>query len=515
MTLIYIVLGVTLLLIIALVVVLLIRRKKAKAAAAEAEEPAAGGDEIGHLIKEAEAKLSAAKVQRGARVGNLPLLLLMGEPGTTKTSVVLNSGLEPELLAGQVYQNNEITPTRTANIWFKRHTLFLEAGGRLLGDPANWKQLVKRLQPRASLVSRGEQAARAAVVCFDCEAFTRTGAMEAAAASARTLRARLGEISQSLGINVPVYVLFTRIDRLPFFLDYVRNLDHEEATQVFGVTLPMAGGRGEGVYAQDQTNRLNEQFERLFRSLADARTEFLSRETEAGKLPGSYEFPREFRKIRPVLVQFLVDLCRPSELTTGPFLRGFYFTGARPVVVNESAPVAMVAAEQAGYEPPPAGATGIFAAGTAARRQQQAPVQPVMSTRKVPQWMFLTHLFTDILLADKSAMGASGASTKTSSARRILFLSLASVCLLATTLFTVSFFRNRALIAQVRGAAQGITSTPLAGGELAGREELGKLETLRGSLERSTASAGSDAKQHSAIHAGPALQAAGRVRADL
>ena len=42
------------------------------------------------------------------------------------------------------------------------------------------------------------------------------------------MHARLGDISQTLGIALPVYVLFTKADRLPFFLDYVRNLSNEE-----------------------------------------------------------------------------------------------------------------------------------------------------------------------------------------------------------------------------------------------------------------------------------------------
>ena len=103
--------------------------------------------------------------------------------------------------------------------------------------------------------------------------------------SAKTLRARLSEISESLGINLPVYVLFTKLDRLPFFTEFVSNLSNEESTQVLGVTLPMTGVRSEGVYAEEETARLTGNFERLFRSLADARPEFLAREDDAANLP--------------------------------------------------------------------------------------------------------------------------------------------------------------------------------------------------------------------------------------
>jgi type VI secretion system protein ImpL len=483
MTTLYIVLAVTLVLLAALIVFWLVQRKKqARLAAVDRDEPAsASGDEIALLIREAESRLAGAKLEQGARVGNLPAYILLGDTGSTKTSVMLNSGLDPELLAGQVYQNNAVAPTRTANLWFSRRAIFVEAGGKLTSEPGKWQRLVQKLQPRSSVVGKGEQAPRAAVVCFDCETFTRPGSADAAVAAARNLRARLAEISQSMGINLAVYVLFTKMDRLPYFAEYVRNLSNEEATQVLGVTLPMLGGRSEGVYAEEETARLTGNFEALFRSLADGRPEFLARETDPTKLPAAYEFPREFRKIRGTAVQFLVDLCRPSQLSAGPFLRGFYFTGVRPIVVNETAPVAAAPPQQAGFGSA-GGATGIFHVGGQAAAQPVAP-PPVVGTRKVPQWLFLSHLFNDVLLADRAAMGASSASTKTSSARRWLFLAAATVCVLFCIALTVSFFRNHALEAQVRDAAQGIPASESTGSDLASIDGLRKLDTLRQSVE--------------------------------
>jgi type VI secretion system protein ImpL len=485
----YIIIGVVVVALIVLVTIYFLQKRKAKKAAeAMGDQGAApGGDDISVLIHEAEAKLSAAKLEN-AKVGNLPVYLIVGDPGTTKTSVVLHSGLEPELIAGQVYQAGNVAPTRTANFWFSRRSLFVETGGTLSGDLGRWRTAVKKLQPKSS-VRKGEQAGRAAVVCFDCENFTRQGAADIVTNSARNLRARLGEISQAMGINLPVYALFTKIDRLPFFTEFVRNLNGDEHTQVLGVTLPMLYRRSEGVYAEEETARLTGSFERLFRSVADARPEFLAREGDASKLPPAYEFPREFRKIRPAVVQFLVDLCRPSQLTVGPFLRGFYFTGVRPVIMNESAPVAPAEAPQtsSGGFPGPAGATAIFNPRML-QAQAPGPVQPaappqVTGARKVPQWLFLSHLFNDILLADKVAMGASGSSIKTSTARRFLLTAAASLCFLLALIFTISFFKNNSLENRVRDAARGISATESAGAELASLPSLQKLENLRQSLE--------------------------------
>jgi type VI secretion system protein ImpL len=469
-----------LVMLIVLVVIYLRQRKKARAAAAfESEEPLSANDEVALLVRDAEAKLAAAKLGPGARVGNLPVYILMGDPSTAKTSAMLHSGLEPELLAGQVYQNSNIAPTRSANLWFSRRSVFVEAGGRLLADLPSWRKLIRKLQPRGSVVGKGQQAPRATVVFFDCENFTKSGAADMVVNSARALRARLGEISQAMGINLPVYVLFSKMDRLPFFTDYVRNLSNEESTQVVGVTLPMLGMRPEGVYAEQENTRLTGHFEALFRSLADARPQFLARETDASKLPGGYEFPREFRKLRQAAVQFLIELCRPSQLASGPFLRGFYFTGVRPIIVNESAPVAAAPQPQAGYGAP-SGATGIFTAGA---RAPQAAAPQVMGTRKAPQWLFLGHFFNDVLLADAAARGASGSSVKTSLARRLLLGAGAALSVILIAGFTVSYFHNRALETQVRDAARGIAAVESSAGELAPLDSLRRLDTLRQALE--------------------------------
>jgi type VI secretion system protein ImpL len=474
----YIILAAALLVLIVLVVLFFLQKKKQKQApAAGAEDTAPGGDEISLMIREAEAKLAGAKIE-GARVATLPVYLLLGDSSCAKTCTMVNCGLEPELLAGQVYQAGNVASTRTANIWFSRRSVFIEAGGRLLPDTGKWQRLVQKLQPRRSVVGKGEQAPRAAVVLFDCDNFTKPGAADQAVAAARALRARLGEICQAMGINLPVYVLFSKMDRLPFFTDFVRNLSNEEATQVCGITLPMILKRNEGVYGEEETARLTGNFEWLFRSLADARPEFLSRESDASKLPGAYEFPREFRKIRSAAVQFMVDLCRPSQLTVGPFLRGFYFSGVRPVLINEAAPVAAAAPQQQSGYGSVSGATGIFSAGGRPQPQAAAPT-PAAVSRKVPQWLFLSHFFNDVLLADRAALGASGSSVKTSFARRLLFGVAAALCVIALGCFTLSFLNNRGLEGDLRDAAATLPSSDAASADLAPLPALQKLENLR------------------------------------
>jgi type VI secretion system protein ImpL len=439
-----------------------------------------GAPELDQLLREANTRFSQSSIGQGQTIANLPLVFVVGDRGTSKTTSVLQSGIVPELLAGQIYQQgNEIVPTRTGNFWFARGFAFVEAGGAILGDPASWARLVKGLQPGKikSLVGKGGQAPRGVLLCVSLESFMAPGASGALETASRYLNTRLGEISQILGISFPVFVLFTKADRVPYFTDYVRALSNDEAGQVLGATLPMRDVHV-GVYAEEETRRITEAFNQLFYSLCDNRVVYMPREDDPAVIPGAYEFPREFRKLRAPMAQFLVDLCRPSQLRVSPFLRGFYFSGARPVVlsdVNLSRPVEQqrTQAEESG------GATSMFRVGMKEEMLGKLSIaQSQPNARKVPQWVFLSHLFHGLIMQDSAAMGASGASVKTSLLRRILFASATALFLLVATMFTISYFGNRSLEQEALTAARNIN------GSDSSEPVLRRLDTLRLSLEK-------------------------------
>jgi type VI secretion system protein ImpL len=434
--------------------------------------------EIDSYIREAEKRLAAARGARDSKLANLPVFFIAGESGSAKTSLFLHSGTEPDLLAGQVYQDTTVVPTRPVNLWLAKDAAFVEAGGRLLSDPARWQGLIKRLRQSARRFFSGRpQAARGAILCIDCDRFLHSGGEEALAAAARGLQERLAEISQTMGVNLPVYVVVTKLDRMNFFTEYASNLTNDEVTQVMGVTLPLGSG-GQGIYAEQESRRLTTTFDNLCASLCDNRLPFLARENNAAHLAPVYEFPREFRKLREPLVRFLVDLFRPSQLRANPVLRGFYFSGVRPVTMKEAVPLAR------GPEREVSSLVGSFDAGYGSA--SPTVVAQEVRTRRVPQWLFLGHLFSDVILDDKAAMVSSGRSFRGEMVRRGIAMGLGVACLLLSGAFTLSYFRNRALESQVGEAARGISFSETGGAaqELPSRVSLERLDTLRESVEQ-------------------------------
>ena len=457
-------------------------------AAPEAEDGVPSGSESGDtkdvdmLVHDAVRKLRASSLGRSASLGKLPLVFVVGETGAAKTHTIVNSSLDPELLAGHVYQDNEILPTSTANFWYTRNAIFADVAGSILQENKKWERLVKLLQPGrvSSAVQQGLQAPRAVIVCFDCERFLEERASETIAATARQIGGKLQQISRLLGISFPVYVLFTKIDRISFFAEYVRNFSKDEGAHVLGATLPVRPPHSVGVYADEETRRLEKSFDELFYSLSDRRMDLMGRENEADKRPLVYEFPRELRKVRKLLVNFLVDLGRPSQLQVNPFLRGFYFTGVRPILIDDVA-----AASLEDFQTPAeadSGATRIFTAGRGGGRQPAA--QKVVGSRKVPQWMFLSQFFNGVLLKDQVAFRTSGFSTRVSLLRRVALISAASLAFLAFVFLLISFAENRSLENDVTQAERQVPSPALTAGQLASLSDLQQLENLRQAVAR-------------------------------
>lgn len=451
-------------------------------------EPEKGGLETGDvdvLIHEAVGKLAHAGL---GKIGTLPLVFVVGEQGSAKTSILASTGLNAELLAGKVYKDNSVVPTAIANLWVSGRAILADISGAALADSAKWSHLIRRLRPHrlGAVVGRGGQTPRAALVCVNVEKFFSSGAAEASVTLARDLRRRLGEIAQSLGVQLPTYVLFTRMDRIPFFTEYVGNLTTEEAAQVLGVTFPV----NTDVSSQQAGVREAAAFDDLYRSLCDFRPMFLQRERDLEQLPGIYEFPRELRKLRGLLVDFLAELCRSSQLAAGPFLRGFYFSGVRPVVVQEAAPAPLAArAEHGSSRFIPADATTMFGSGSGGGGAAYADVAaaPAPATKRVPQWVFVNRLFSEILLADHVAMGTAASSTTTSLLRRILLFTAIAACVICAVGFTVSYINNRELQSRVRDAAITPSTAQANSSAVPSIDALNRLETLRQSLDVLTA----------------------------
>jgi len=450
---------------------LLLRPKDQDAPASSA------ANDIDFSFNEAQKRIQAATGNK--QLNSLPAIFVLGDIGSAKTSILTQSGIEPELLAGQALQANIVIPTASVNLWYARNTLFIDPSGSVVADPVARRKLFKKFLPVQlnSLLASKTPPTRSVLLTVDCETFLQAGGASALAAKARDYQALLSELSNELGSSFPVYVLFTKADKIPYFRDFVENLNEAEAAEMLGLSLPIPPASVQGAYAERQSLRLNNAFQTLYYSLADKRPVYLARERTAANLSNIYEFPREFGKLRPLLVQFLTDLCRPSQLGTSPFLRGFYFSGVRPIVINDVLPASQIPMEEeAAFD---SGATRMFN-----RPAQTVPIaasQPA-GARKIPQWVFLRNLFPGILLADRVGTTAAQVNVKVNFVRRVALASAAVLALAIASWWTVSYRNNSRLAQDALEAARAVPNIGLASGQLASTDSLQRLSKVRETL---------------------------------
>jgi type VI secretion system protein ImpL len=417
------------------------------------------------LLNEADQRLAQAPGESGARPAralDLPLYLMVGPEGGGKTAVFHNCGIEPSLLAGQVVGGGGagVSPTRVANLWLAQRSLFLEVAGRVFGsDPSRFAEFVGRLRPGAAatgwkswLQPRKRVPLRAVLLFFDVREFKGTPEMSKLDRAAQQARERLSAIGSVLGTEFPVYVLFTKLDSLDYFAEFFARLAEGESGQILGVltTDTSTEQARDRVWAEAETRRLNGQFNSLFLRLSERRILALTQEPEAARKPAVYEFPREFKRIRTPLVQFLVDVFKPDPLKAGPRLRGFFFLGTRRV--ERSGP-----AETGGhsaYQPLSASpeATHFFRPemtsmfGKVTPRPGSAPL--------LDRWMFVTDFFHRVLTQDRPVVRHLAGPSKLDGYRRIAVGVAAGLAIFLGLVWTISWVGNWQLESNVRTAVE-------------------------------------------------------------
>ena len=424
-------------------------------------------------------RLSAA---RRPSMDKLPLVLLVGPSGSAKSTSVLNSDLAAEQLSGDSPRDGQFPPTEGVNAWYSDGTVLVEAGADLAQDPALWSQLLRRIVPRrllAAILTGKAQAPRAAVVCFSCEGLVGSEASPDVALSwARALRTRLLEMSEELGVRVPVYVLFTKADRIPSFQDYFWSLTEEEAGRVLGSTLALLSPHETASYSDIQSHRLARAFGDLFRSLALKRPKYLDQESGTVRTARAYEFPREFRKLTGTASQFLLELCKPSQLQVSPFLRGFYFVGRQELPAEGPAPRRM---EEAPSFPAAGGATAIFDPRALEAQARPPAYAPAARSGTRHRWLFLPRVLRDVVLRDDIAIGMMRGGTRVSLGRRLLLGTVTFVALLVLIPFLLAaFIHNRGLQSRVGESLAAVEEIrDWSGGGAETGEALRRLEALR------------------------------------
>jgi type VI secretion system protein ImpL len=441
-------------------------------------------------IAEANAALTKAPEYASQRnpIYRLPWRLLIGPEGSGKTSLFVNSGMEAQLLSGLDGRTATQGATQLCNLWLANNTIFAEIGGRAFdGDLGRWTQLLRVIRGtkpiplwRRLLGQREDTVALRGVVgvCDLREFSAASGDPQRFERSCRHWHDRLMAIGEVFGIRFPVYQVITKCDGIPFFKEFFHQLPESDTQQVLGCTLPfsLASPAEPGqIFAEVESKRLTRAFRGLHQSLGERRLTQLAYEANRALRPAIYEFPREIKRIRASVVQFLVDIFRPDPLRPNPLLRGYYFTAVRDTEVAGSGP--MLNPDEHTIASGPS-----YAADATQMLRLDASIPGIRhgrSTQTQRRWTFVSDIFRRVVLVDRPLQTAPPVDARFELFRRRAFAGVLICCALLTLGFFVSWIGNRSLLKDVERAA---VLTPAA--KPVTLAQLGELDALRTQVER-------------------------------
>jgi type VI secretion system protein ImpL len=297
----------------------------------EAEDPL-GKNEVDALqgrFSEALSNIKNLRVSSGGLnrltgryIYELPWYIIVGAPGSGKTTALINSGLHFPLeeKTGRAALKG-VGGTRNCDWWITDEAILIDTAGRYTTqdshveiDKIEWKGflgLLKKYRPRQPI-----NGVILTLSIADLLTFSR----DERDAHYNTLRTRLAELQETFRIELPVYLWITKADLLAGFSEFFENYNAEMRKQVWGFTFSYQK-RTQGV-----VNNFDQEWLLLQERLYQLQDGQFSRETEPRRLSAMYSLPQQLAGLQAIIREAIEGVFRESKQISRPLLRGIYLS---------------------------------------------------------------------------------------------------------------------------------------------------------------------------------------------
>lgn len=265
-------------------------------------------------------KTSKLGLTRGAEaLYELPWYMIIGNPAAGKSSAIAHSGLTFPIPGSKAVQG--VGGTRNCDWFFTTDGILLDTAGRYSvqdGDRAEWFSFLDLLRKH-----RRRAPINGIIIAVSVAELT-AGPASSTMELAKSLRTRVQELTERLGVYAPVYVIFTKADLVAGFSDFFHDSERAERDRIWGATLRY----NRRSTPQDVLAFFDAHFDELHDGLKEMSLANMAGNRSARMRPGVFTFPLEFAAIRTPLRAFLATLFEENTYQFKPVFRGFYFTSA-------------------------------------------------------------------------------------------------------------------------------------------------------------------------------------------
>ena len=278
--------------------------------------------ELQTRMNDALATLKQASGSKGNYLYEVPWYVIIGPPGSGKTTALVNSGLKfplargatPAAIAG-------VGGTRYCDWWFTEEAVLIDTAGRYTtqdsdaqSDRRSWLSFLELLKK-----NRPKQPINGVIVCISIEDILSMQQQDVLA-HADAIRTRLIELHDHLKVDFPVYALFTKADLMAGFMEFFGHLNENGRRAVWGATFQ----------TKDKTaNMVGEvpaQFDKLIERLNQEVIDRIQEEPTPTARVMLFGFPSQVAALKKPVHDFLNWIFEPTRYHSNATLRGFYFT---------------------------------------------------------------------------------------------------------------------------------------------------------------------------------------------
>ncbi|ENM8379203.1 type VI secretion system membrane subunit TssM [Vibrio alginolyticus] len=273
------------------------------------------------------------KTHKGKRsLYDLPWYVLIGPPGTGKTTVLKQSGLEFPL--GDSLGSDSIAGvggTRHCDWWFANKAVLIDTAGRYTTQDSQEKVDSKAWHGFLGLLKkyRTQRPINGAIVTISLASVMSQTRTERSL-HARAIKSRLQELKNQLGMQFPIYVLLTKMDLVAGFNEFFADLSKEEREELFGFMFPREVDDERGVISL-----FNKEFHGMLERLDARMLRILETEDDLDKRALIFEFPKQLRVLQANLDEFLAEIFAQNSFEEPVLIRGVFMLSS----VQEGLPV--------------------------------------------------------------------------------------------------------------------------------------------------------------------------------
>lgn len=443
----------------------------------------AGGGGEAEMREQFNKYLAALKASPTGKtaLGELPWYLVIGAPGSGKTTALQESGLAFSSMGHGLRSIRGVGGTRNCDWWFADNAILLDTAGRYTTQPEDHGEWLRFLDLVRE--ARGRRALNGIIVTVSVGDLIK-GDPSAIAAVVRPIRERIIEVSNRLRLVLPVYVVFSKADLIGGFKDFFAGFDRAQRDQVWGATIPASDRRpARDVFA--------ERIGGLMTALQARRTAAVSAGSRTpAQLAKLTLMPGNFAALQKWFGEFVGELFAPMPLADQPAFRGFYFTsgiqvprpGERPTESIRAPAAAPPMPTQEQVDAARAKDMSVFFLPGA-----EAP-QAAADAADGRRGLFLKDLFARVIIPDRHLAGIPASLLRRARLLRLVavFGSLALGIVLGAML-TGRHVRDQRLIARAVDAGTELAADPAGKG--AG-EAVGAVERARAVMADAVAHGG-------------------------